>query len=123
MHQKFQGCFWVMCCDMSSVLQDAPGGTPLQKSLSSYTPLESALHHPWRKLSARFTHKLVYALRGEFTSTLMRLQWCSSTLNLLRRGTEYPGLAWETSGKLSLAICKFASAGIQQQLHVIPMQL
>ncbi|CAL5222215.1 g4547 [Coccomyxa viridis] len=42
---------------------DAPSGAPLQKSLSSFTPLESALHHPWNKLSARFTHKLVYALR------------------------------------------------------------
>ncbi len=52
-------------CDMVSVLQDAPSGAPLQKSLSSFTPLESALHHPWNKLSARFTHKLVYALRGE----------------------------------------------------------
>ena len=49
------------------MLQDAPSGVPVQKSLSSYTPLESALLHPWRKLSARFTHKLVYALRGEYT--------------------------------------------------------
>ena len=46
-------------------MQDAPSGAPLQKGLSSFTPLESALHHPWNKLSARFTHKLVYALRGE----------------------------------------------------------
>ena len=53
------------------MLQDAPSGAPLQKSLSSFTPLESALHHPWEKLSARFTHKLVYALKGECD-----LHWC-----------------------------------------------
>ena len=52
-------------------LQDAPSGAPLQKSMSSFAPLDSALTHPWKKLSARFTHKLVYALRGESSGCKM----------------------------------------------------
>lgn len=58
-----------LCC-----LQDAPSGGPLQKSLSSFTPLEAALNHPWSKLRARFTHKLVYALRGRHLPSLARQQ-------------------------------------------------
>lgn len=52
-------------------LQDAPSGAPLQKSMSAFAPLDSALNHPWKKLSARFTHKLVYALRGESSGCKM----------------------------------------------------
>lgn len=49
---------------MRADAQDMPAGGVAAKTTATFPSLASALAHPWRRLRARWTHKLVYVLRG-----------------------------------------------------------
>ena len=45
-------------------MQDVPSGTVVEEATTAFPSLESMLWHPWKLLSQKWTHKLVYVLRG-----------------------------------------------------------
>ena len=56
-----------VCCARSSAahaMQDVPGGAAVEESIATFPSMESALWHPWKLLHQKWTHKLVYVLRG-----------------------------------------------------------
>jgi hypothetical protein len=57
--------------------QDMPAGGVAAKATATFPSLASALAHPWRRLRARWTHKLVYVLRGAGSQDMLIvfLEW------------------------------------------------
>ncbi len=50
-------------------MQDTPAGEVPSKYLSAFPSLASALSQPWKTMRARYTHKLVFVLRGRLPHT------------------------------------------------------
>ena len=54
--------------------QDMPAGGVAAKATAAFPSLATALAHPWRQLRARWTHKLVYVLRGAACCICQRVE-------------------------------------------------
>ena len=63
-------------------MQDVPSGAAVEESTATFPSMEAALWHPWKLLHQKWTHKLVYVLRGKAFSCAPGKRISLSCLNI-----------------------------------------